>query len=170
MKNQTLFKDLLDKLYENIFPSIVNSLHKIGLEYCHILIHPHHSYHIFNYLRINFPFDLNELQTIKNKEGNDIPVLILSLKRNGELSISSNVTGDHNPETVFENKILLFNHYSNLFKEKITLDNLFILQIAQDFSDKAQTYETEISNINNLLSKMNSIKPQITREVLIEKE
>lgn len=169
MKNINLFKELLHKLYENVFPSIVNSLHKIGLEYCHILITPQQSYPFFNHLRINFPFDLNDLKTIQDANGIEIPVLILSIKKDGELCISSNVTEEHNPEIVLENKISLFKHYSDLFRVNIPLDNLFIFYIAQEFSTKAQAYENEISNINNLLLKMNSINPQISREVLTEK-
>lgn len=165
----SLFREIHQSLKENIIPSIIFSLNKMGMQYSHSYIEPAHSMCFFNHLGILFPFDVNNLQVVKNEKGNDIRVVVLNIKFNGEISISENINVGQNGLANLGNTSLLFDNYVKMF-DNLSMENAFLFLLSKELTEKAGQFQRDIEMLETLLENMKKIHPKITREVLMEKK
>lgn len=167
-RKKTIFEEIIFRLNENVIPSIILSLNEIGMQYCHILINPQHSLCFFHYLGINFPFNLENSQTIKDENGNDFPIIIFSIERNGKISVSENINTGNNGAITLINNFILFDDFNKMF-QGICYENAFLFHLSKELTERAKLFQLEIETLKTLLNDMEKIKLKITREVLVEK-
>jgi len=161
MKKSNLFQDMLILLHDNIFPSITTSLQEMSMEYCHISIPPEFSMTFFNYMRIGFPFAIENLL----KE-NETPVVILSIRKDGQISLAENFDMV-NGTIQLRNNIVFSDDISDFFK--LRFENNFLYYISNQLSQRAAQFEKEKGIIYELLDNMSKIRPKLKRNILVEK-
>lgn len=161
MKKNNIFQDMTLLLHDNVFPSITTSLQEMGMEYCHITILPEFSMTFFNHLRIDWPFRAVELA----KE-NDKHVVILSIRYDGQISLSSNFN-IINGIIYLQNTIVFSENISEFFKLKF--ENNFLFHISDQFSQRAAQFLQDRNIAYQLLDRMAEIRPLLKRNVLVEK-
>jgi len=160
MKNN-LFQDMLTLFHDNIFPSITTNMQEMSIEYCHISIHPEFSMTFFNYMRIGFPFAVENLL----KE-NETPVVILNIRKDGQISLAENFDMI-NGIIQLRNNIVFSDNISDFFKLKF--ENNFLYYISNQLSLRAAQFEKEKVVIYELLDNMAKISPKLKRNILVEK-
>lgn len=161
MKKNSLFHDMLLLLHDNIFPSITTSMQEMSIEHCHISIPPEFSMTFFNYMRIEFPFAIENL--IKE---NETPVVILSIRKDGQISLAENFDMV-NGTIQLRNNIVFSNDISDFFK--LRFENNFLYYISNQLSQRAAQFEKEKDIIYELLDNMSKIRPKLKRNILFEK-
>jgi len=152
---------MLSLLYENIFPSITTSLQEMGMEYCHITIAPEFSMAFFNHMKIEFPFERDDLI---NENGN--LSVVFSIRHDGQLSLSSNFDVI-NGVVRLRNNIVFSEDILEFFK--VNYENVFLFNISGQLSERAAQFVKERNVLYELLDKMANIRPLLKRNILIEK-
>jgi len=158
---KNIFQNMLSLLYDNVFPSITTSLQEMGMEYCHITIPPEFSMTFFNHLRIDWPF--GDVELLKE---NDKHVVILSIRFDGQISLSSNFNIINGVITL-RDTIVFSENMSEFLKLKF--ENNFLFHISDQFSQRAAQYLQEKTILYQLLDKMSNIRPLLKRNILVEK-
>lgn len=167
---KTLFHKILESLYENIIPSIISDINELGVPFNNVILDVRLSLCFFKHLNMDFPFDYNELQTVKDASGNDIRIVVFSIRNNGQICISNNCTVEPNGTIQLGNQtIIIFNDYSEMFN-KVQLDNATIFFLSKELVNNANVLKSDVKLIKELLDAMTKIQPKITRQVLLEKK
>jgi hypothetical protein len=166
-KSSAIFSEIYIELIENIMPSIVSDLKEMGMQYAHVIIEPAHSMCFFNYLRVPFPFDVNDLSTFTDEKGKNVRIVILNLRFDGELSISDRITIGENGLATLRNNFIIFDDFNKI--RGVRMENAFLFHISKEFTAKAEQFQKDIEILRTLLGAMRKIRPKITREVLVEK-
>lgn len=169
IKTKTLFTEMYILLQDNVIPDILNSLKSMGMNYAHLAINAQQSMCFFNYLETPFPFAVENMTTIKDEAGNNIPVLILNLSANGKISISDNMRTGENGLTTLGNTVPLFDHFSDMFG-KFPMENHFLFYLSLEFTKKSEQLKKDITHIEALLENMKKIIPTVQRNVITEKD
>jgi hypothetical protein len=169
MKEKTKFEEIFYLLQENIIPSIISSLKEMGMRYSHIHIQAQYSLCFFTHLRIDFPFVIEDLVKIKNKEGNENAVVFLNIRADGQLSICRNILIDPSGLSTLVQEVVIFEDFNDMFIGHFRIENVFLFYLASELTNKAKQSQSEMVLLNNLKHLMSTINPKIKREVLIEK-
>ncbi len=168
-KKETLFEELVYNLYNNIIPSIICDLKKLGMQYSHVPIYASHSMVFFNHVQTPYPFNNIIPQTVRNEHNQEVPILILNIKYNGEVSICTGLTINNQGLTYLENNFILYDYFTGMFVG-VRYDNTFLFLLSEELTKKAEMLKADIDKLEELNSRMKRINPAISREVLTEKK
>ena len=168
-KKETLFQKMLQLLIEDIIPSIIINLKNLGMEYSHIKIPAEASLCFFKYINRTFPFNINDLDRITTEKGENQFLVLLSIKYNGEVSISERIIIENDGIMRIQNKIVICEDFIKLFRNTM-FENQYLYFISKELTSGAKSLENDFEIVNVLLSEMANIKPKITRYVLTEKK
>ena len=169
-KEPTLFQNLLIRLRENIFPTLIKGMNDMGYHYIHIGLNPAFSMCFFNYKGIEFPFLENDLMEHGvDANGNPNKIVVFNLRCDGQISIGNRLVIALDGTTRISQEVVIFKHFSELFEKEVPLENAFLYQLSKDLTAKAKEVESEAEILRKLIQDMDSVIPKITRTVLMEK-
>ena len=167
-KQLTLFQEIMQKLFENVIPSIVFDLKRTGMRYSHSQIPAQHTFCFFTHKGIDFPFNIEQLPRIKYDKGNHFSTVILNISCDGQISISENITIGLDGFAQTGNTCILYEHYEEMFND-FRIENTALFFLSKELTTKAKQFNEDVNILLSLLNDMSTVNPKITRKVLIEK-